>query len=209
MEYAYIAFREGGPFMYVILLTLVIAAAILIERFIAVAVKNRIDTTTFVNRVMELIQSGSISSAIEYCSMSNAALPRITRAGLQEFDKTPTDIQQAFELAAMSEIPKLEKRTQYLAMIANVATLLGLLGTIMGLITAFQSITDVEATQKAALLSRGISMAMNTTAFGLIVAIPCLMGYSYLQEKTNLLIDEINESVARIYRGLIGVNGRK
>jgi len=209
VEYAYIAFREGGPFMYVILLTLVIAAAILIERFIAVAVKNRIDTTTFVNRVMELIQSGSISSAIEYCSMSNAALPRITRAGLQEFDKTPTDIQQAFELAAMSEIPKLEKRTQYLAMIANVATLLGLLGTIMGLITAFQSITDVEATQKAALLSRGISMAMNTTAFGLIVAIPCLMGYSYLQEKTNLLIDEINESVARIYRGLIGVNGRK
>jgi biopolymer transport protein ExbB/TolQ len=195
--------------MYVILLTLIFGLAIMIERFIAVSVKNRIDTTTFVNRVMDLIQSGSISGAIEYCSMSNAALPRIARAGLQEYDKSPTDIQQAFELAAMSEIPKLEKRTQYLAMIANVATLLGLLGTIMGLITAFQSITDVEAAQKAALLSRGISMAMNTTAFGLIVAIPCLAGYSFLQERTNLLIDEINESVARIYRGLVSVNGRQ
>lgn len=209
MEYAYLAFKEGGPFMYVILFTLVFGLAILVERFLAISVKNRVDTTKFVNRVMDLIQGGSISSAIEYCSMSNAALPRITRAGLQEYDKSPQDIQQAFELAAMSEIPKLEKRTQYLAMIANVATLLGLLGTIFGLITAFQSITDVEATQKAALLSRGISMAMNTTAFGLMVAIPCLMGYSFLQEKTNLLIDEINESVARIYRGLVSVNGRK
>lgn len=209
MEYAYLAFREGGPFMYVILLTLIFGLAILIERYIAVGIKNRIDSTKFVNRIMEMIQSGSISGAIEYCSMSNASLPRITRAGLQEHGGSAADIQQAFELAAMSEIPKLEKRTQYLAMIANVATLLGLLGTIFGLIIAFQSITDVEATQKAALLSRGISMAMNTTAFGLIVAIPCLMGYSFLQERTNLLIDDINESVARIYRGLINTNGRR
>jgi biopolymer transport protein ExbB len=209
VEYAYLAFKEGGPFMYVILLTLIFGLAILIERYIAVGIKNRIDSTKFVNRIMEMIQSGSISGAIEYCSMSNASLPRITRAGLQEHGGSAADIQQAFELAAMSEIPKLEKRTQYLAMIANVATLLGLLGTIFGLIIAFQSITDVEATQKAALLSRGISMAMNTTAFGLIVAIPCLMGYSFLQERTNLLIDDINESVARIYRGLINTNGRR
>jgi len=117
--------------------------------------------------------------------------------------KSPKEVQGAFELAAMKEIPKLERRTHYLSMIANVATLLGLLGTIIGLIQSFQSITNVDSSQKAELLSAGISVAMNTTAFGLIVAIPCMVFHSYIQSKTNNLIDEINENVALLYHKLV------
>ncbi|MFQ5707083.1 MAG: MotA/TolQ/ExbB proton channel family protein [bacterium] len=208
MDYIYIAFQSGGPFMYVILSALVFGVAVIVERFVFVAVKNRIDTTGFVNKVIELIQRGNISSAIELCNRSKAALPRITKAGLQEIGKNPKEIQNAFELAAMSEIPKLEKRTHYLSTIANVATLLGLLGTIVGLIQSFQAVSAADSSQKAALLSAGISVAMNTTAFGLVVAIPCLVFHSYIQEKTNTIVDEINENIARVYSRIIAQKER-
>ena len=192
--------------MYAILGVLAISIAIMVERFIYIGIKNRIDETAFVNKIIELIQKGAVSNAIELCRMSKAALPQITRAGLEEYGKSPTDIQNAFELAAMSEIPKLEKRTQYLSMFANVATLLGLLGTIFGLIDSFEAVASADASQKATLLSAGISVAMNTTAFGLIAAIPALIAYSYIQEKTNELIDSINENVARIYRRMVSTS---
>lgn len=190
----------GGPFMYAILGVLIVTIAIMVERFVFISVKNRIDTAAFVSKIIELVQKGAVANAIELCNMSRAALPQITRAGLEEYGKGPAEIQNALELAAMSEIPKLEKRTQYLSMAANVATLLGLLGTIFGLIGSFEAVANADASQKATLLSQGISVAMNTTAFGLIVAIPALVGYSYIQEKTNALVDNINENVARIYR---------
>lgn len=203
MESLSVFFKSGGVFMYPILAALIVGIAIIVERFIYVAVKNRIDTTRFVNKVIELVQQGSVSSAIELCNLSKAALPMITRAGLREYGKTPKEVQNAFELAAMAEVPKLEKRTHYLSMIANVATLLGLLGTIVGLIQSFQAVAMADSSQKAALLSAGISVAMNTTAFGLIVAIPCMVFHSYIQSKTNSLIDEINENIARIYQKII------
>lgn len=181
--------------------------AITVERALYILVKNRIDTTAFVNRLLEFIQRDNIRSAIEFCSVSTAVLPKITRAGLEEAGKSPAEIQNAFELAAMREIPKLEKRTQYLSTIANIATLLGLLGTIFGLISSFQAVATADASMKASLLSGGISQAMNTTAFGLIVAIPCMLAYSVIQEKTNELIDEINQNVARVYKRLIAVKG--
>ncbi len=197
-------FTTGGPVMYVILFALILGIAIIIERIIFIRFKNRIDTETFVNRVIEFIKTGNVNKAIDYCNMSNAALPKITKAGLQEINGSPSDIQTAMELAAMSEIPKLEKRTHYLSMIANVATLLGLLGTILGLISSFAAVAHADAADKATLLSAGISLAMNTTAFGIIAAIPCLVGYTYLIEKTNELVDEINENSARIYRYIVG-----
>jgi len=186
--------------MYIILFALLLGLAIIVERIISIRFKNRIDTETFVNKVIELVKNGNANRAIEYCTRSNAALPKIAKAGLKELNSSSADIQNAMELAAMVEIPKLEKRTNYLSMIANVATLLGLLGTIMGLISSFAAVAHADAADKATLLSAGISMAMNTTAFGIIAAIPCLIGYTYLVEKTNEIIDEINENVARLYR---------
>ncbi len=203
MQYIYDAFIHGGPVMYLILLALVAGLAITIERWVYISMRNRIDTTTFVAKIAELIQNGKVQTAAEYCRKSKAALPRIVLAGLENYDRSPREIQNALEVAALTEIPKLERRTGYLSMIANVATLLGLLGTIFGLIQSFQAVAQAEASQKAALLSAGISMAMNTTAFGLLVAIPCLIFYSVLQERTNSIVDEINESVARIYQRLV------
>ncbi|KAA3619355.1 MAG: MotA/TolQ/ExbB proton channel family protein [Calditrichaeota bacterium] len=197
------AFDGGGIFMFAILGVLIINIAIIIERFLFISVKNRIDTSAFVNKMIDLLQRGNVHDAIRICNSSDAALPQITRAGLEEYGKSANDIQNALELAAMAEIPKLEKRTQYLSMFANIATLLGLLGTIFGLITSFDAVANAPAAEKATLLSQGIAVAMNTTAFGLIAAIPALLGYSYIQEKTNALIDNINENIARIYRRMV------
>lgn len=195
-------FEAGGSWMWAILLTLILAMAIIIERFIVLNFKNRIDSTAFVNKILELIQRGNIANAVELCSMSQAALPRITRAGLEEFMKNPSDVQHAMEVAAMAEIPKIEKRTSYLSLLANIATLLGLLGTIFGLIDSFTAVTNADASQKAALLASGIAVAMNTTAFGLIVAIPTLIFYSMLNERISAITDEINENAARIFQRL-------
>ena len=192
-------FTQGGPVMFIILFALLVGIAVIIERFINIRFKNRIDTDMFVNKIIELLRRGDVKGAIAYCDQSNAALPNITKSGLMELQKSDKDIQNAMEVSAMVEIPKLEKRTHYLSMIANVATLLGLLGTILGLIDAFAAVAHADAADKAALLTAGISVAMNTTAFGIITAIPCLIGYTYILEKTNELIDEINEKVARLY----------
>lgn len=207
MEYISLTFQKGGPFMFIILGVLVFAFAIIVERFSYIGVKNRIDTSKFVDKVLQLLNQGGIANAVELCNLSKAALPVITKAGLQKYGKSPKEVQNAFELAAMNEIPKLEKRTHYLAMMANVATLLGLLGTIIGLIQSFEAVAVADSSQKAALLSAGISVAMNTTAFGLIVAIPCMISHSYIQSKTNSIIDDINENIARIYQRIIQPRG--
>lgn len=196
-------FTLGGPIMYVILFALLLGVVIIVDRIIFIRFRSRIDNETFVNRIIEFITNGNVNKAIEYCNMSSAALPKITKAGLSEFHSSAATIQNAIEVAAMAEIPKLEKRTPYLSMIANVATLLGLLGTILGLINSFSAVAHADAADKAALLSAGISLAMNTTAFGIIAAIPCMVAYSYLVEKTNELVDEINENVARIYKQIV------
>jgi biopolymer transport protein ExbB/TolQ len=200
-------FREGGSWMYPILLVGIAGISVIVERILYISIKNRIDTVAFVNRILELIQRGNIANAVEFCRMSPACLPRIVKAGLEEAGKRPKDIQQAFELASMVEIPKIEKRTHFLGMIANVATLLGLLGTIFGLIMSFQAVANAPAAQKAILLTAGISTALNTTALGLVIAIPCMIVHSYLQEKTNEIINDINVNVVRINNRLMALKG--
>ena len=197
-------FTQGGPVMFIILFALILGIVVILERVIAIRFKNRIDSDTFVNQIAQFLKAGQVNQAVDYCNRTNAALTNITKAGLLEMNKSDKDVQSALEIAAMVEIPKLEKRTHYLSMIANVATLLGLLGTILGLISAFAAVAHADAADKATLLTAGISIAMNTTAFGIITAIPCLIGYTYLIEATNELIDEINENVARLYRFMTG-----
>ncbi len=200
MEAIFMAFKQGGWFMYFILALALLGLAIIIERMIVIMFKNKVDSVAFVNQIIDYVQSDNIDGALSLCDQSEAALPQIIRSGLEQNDQGLQEIQNSLELKAMSVIPKLEKRTSYLSMVANVATLTGLLGTIYGLIVSFQAVAHADASQKAALLSGGIAMAMNTTAFGLIVAIPCMMAFSFLHEKTNDLIDEINENTAKIFQ---------
>ncbi len=202
MDFFISFFKNGGVFMYVILAVGLWGFAIIVERFIVIYFVNRIDSKAFTNQIVQYVRDDKIDKAIALCDRSKAALPKIVRGGLEEADLDAEGIQNALELRGLTVLPKLEKRTGFLSMTANVATLLGLLGTIWGLIQSFQAVAHADASQKAALLTGGIAIALNTTAFGLIVAIPIMFFYAILLEKTNSVIDEINENVGVIYQAL-------
>ena len=129
--------------------------------------------------------------------MGQGLIHQIIQAGFQAFDRSgkESEVQMAIDAAATKYFPTVEKRTNYLPMIANICTLLGLLGTISGLIISFAGAAKADAAEKATLLAEGISEAMNCTAFGLCVAIPCLLGYAFLQGRSQRIIDDINEVV--------------
>ncbi|MDX1754915.1 MAG: MotA/TolQ/ExbB proton channel family protein [Marinobacter sp.] len=184
-------FQEGGPFMYPIALVLVVGLAIAIERFLFLGVVHRRNRQTFERSILPLLQKRDYQQAMAAASRSDSAIANILSAGLARLlnDHRREDIEYAMEEGLMEVLPRLEKRTQYLATLANVATLLGLLGTIIGLIAAFTAVAAADPSQKATMLSESISVAMNTTAFGLMAAIPLLMFHALLQTRTNELVD--------------------
>jgi biopolymer transport protein ExbB len=184
--------QDGGTFMYIILALFLIGLAIAIERFLylsTVKTQNRM----FWKKCQPLLQKGDMPKVEQLTSSSRAGLAQILNYGLMQSknSKRQNDIEMALEEGLMEVMPKLEKRTPYLATFANIATLLGLLGTIMGLISAFTAVANVDPAEKANLLSASISVAMNTTAFGLMAAIPLLLSFSFLQTKTTEIVDSL------------------
>ena len=144
--------------------------------------------------VQKHVLANDIDGAIRICNGSGkAALPRVIKAGLQRASRNDEQIQNAIDAASLEVIPKLEKRLSYLALIANLATLLGLLGTISGLIGAFKAVAVAEATERQAILSAGISEALNCTAFGLITAITAMIFHTWLSARSSNLMEEIDE----------------
>jgi biopolymer transport protein ExbB/TolQ len=186
-------FRDGGIFMYFILGTAVVGIAIMIERGIVLLLRYNIDARALWNRVSKFIEDGDVEKAKLLCDNSRAPLLRILYTGISLSHGTEKEIQNAIDETALEIVPGIDKRVSYLSTLANIATLLGLLGTIQGLIQAFAAVGAADPSQKAALLASGISVALYTTAFGLIVAIPMLAGYTVLQSKAHKLIDEIDE----------------
>ena len=150
-----------------------------------------IDKEKLVALLRSQISAGNIQGAIKVCSGNSTPLTRIVQAGLMRANRSDEEIASAMEEAGLRELPQLEKRTGYLAMMGNLATLAGLLGTITGLIKSFAGVAGVDPSQKATLLSKGISEAMNCTAFGLRVAIPLVLIHSLLQTKTTEIIDSL------------------
>ena len=183
-------FQEGGLFMYPIAVVLVLGVAISLERYIYLSVAKRTNRKAF-DQLLPLIKRQDYRGALRLTNESGAPISAIIGSGISRLlNKQPRDeIEYAMEEGLMDVLPRLEKRTQYLATLANVATLLGLLGTIIGLIDAFSAVANADPSEKAALLSQSISVAMNTTAFGLISAIPLLLLHSVLQTKTNEIVD--------------------
>ena len=196
-------FQSGGPFMYPILVVLAIGLTITIERYIYLsAAKSR--NRKVLAEIMPMLQKGEMNSVIQLTKDSNATVSKILTQGLNNFKsaRRRDDIEASMEESIMEAIPRLEKRTHYLAMFANIATLLGLLGTIIGLIKAFTAVAQVDPSMKAEILSTSISVAMNTTAFGLIVAIPLLIFYTLLQTKTTEIIDSLEMATVRFVNQL-------
>ncbi len=185
-------FREGGPAMWPILLFLAVGIAIFFERFVFLFFKANIRPEDFMARVADLIRKGSVEGAIATASEHDAPLARIIEAALRNYRGSERDIQNAVDEMALAELPRLSARTSYLAMLANVSTMVGLLGTIFGLIQAFSAVSAADPEAKGRILANGISMAMNTTAFGLIVAIPQLMMHAFLTSKADGLVDDID-----------------
>jgi len=184
-------FQEGGFFMYPIAVILAIGLAIALERWFYLSTAKRSNRAAFDEGILPILRKRDYKSALKYSNESQTAIAAIMGAGLSRLvnGSRRDEVEFAMEEGLMETLPRLEKRTPYLATLANVSTLLGLLGTIIGLIAAFTAVANADPAEKASLLSQSISVAMNTTAFGLMAAIPLLLFHAVLQTKTNEIVD--------------------
>ncbi|MDM4768735.1 MotA/TolQ/ExbB proton channel family protein [Solimonas sp. SE-A11] len=191
-------FNSGGIFMYPIAITLALALAVAVERFIFL-MRWRRDNRRLWSEVSPLLAQGDLAGAELLTASSDTAVAKILANGLAQtrIDSRRSELEIATEEGLMEVLPAIERRTHYLATFSNVATLLGLLGTVLGLIGAFAALGAADASQKADLLSAGISEAMNCTAFGLMVAIPSLLLHSWLQSRTGELVDSLESVCSR------------
>ena len=183
-------FASGGMFMYPILLVFAVGAAIAIERFVTLSlITNKNDSVW--TAIQPMLMEGEFDKARDVAAKEESVISRILNLGLarQGAVRRREDVEIAMEEGMVEVIPQLEKRTPYVALASNIATLLGLLGTIMGLIQAFTAVANANPAEKADLLSASISVAMNTTAFGLMAGIPLLIIHAILTTKTNEIVD--------------------
>ena len=202
------AFEDGGPWMYPILVLGIVVLFIVAERTYVLFIRTSSKRESFLSQMRSLIMSRNLDKAVQFASHDPSPLGKIVKAGLLKVNHEDEVVQSAMDEAALKEVPFLEKRTGFLPMLSNVATLMGLLGTIIGLIQSFAAVSSADAATKATLLSKGISEAMNCTAFGLIVAIPSLLFYAALQARTQRCIDDINAAAVNIVN-LVIVNRDK
>ena len=191
-------FGSGGIFMFPIMIVFAVGVAIAVERFVTlthVTNKNR----AVWNKVQPLLTSGDFDEAREMTRDDQSTISQVLNMGLslQGAVRRREDIEIAMEESMMEIVPRLEKRTPYVALASSIATLLGLLGTIMGLIQAFTAVANANPAEKADLLSASISVAMNTTAFGLMVAIPLLVTHAVLTSKTGDIVDSLEMATVK------------
>jgi len=197
------SFTAGGAFMYPILFVVAIATAITIERYITLAKMGARNRRTW-SRVEPVLSSGDFDKMRELTGKDDSPMARVLNMGLalQGGVRRRDDVEKAIQESMMEIVPQLEKRTHYLATAANVATLLGLLGTVSGLIHAFAAVATANPAEKANLLSASISEAMNCTAFGLLTAVPILVVHAFLQSKTQGLSDGLETAAIRFLNSL-------
>lgn len=196
---------SGWLFMWALLVVAGFMIAIVAERTYFIFMQSNINAPRFMTKIRKLVEAKDYKRAINLCrSLPGKALPMIVLAGLTKAGKMTTPnfraIQNSVDEGMLETIPRLQARTNYLAMIGNISTLIGLMGTIYGLILAFRSIEapGIDAAEKGRLLAHGISVAMNTTLFGLAVAIPAILAYTILHNKTTQIIDEIDEHTVKL-----------
>ena len=185
-------FQKGGLFMYPILFVFAVGMAIAFERWVQLG-RAKNENRKMWNRVQPLLGKGEYSQARALVDKDKSTVARMLSMGLERQGavRRREDIEIAMEESMMEIIPQLERRTHYIALLANIATLLGLLGTIMGLIEAFTAVANANPAEKADMLSASISVAMNTTAFGLMSAIPLLLLHAKLTSTTGQIIDSL------------------
>ena len=191
------AFHKGGWGMWPILFTSVVIIGLVVERAIYLF-RASVDKDKLLALLKSQVMSGNVQGAIKVCSGNPTPMTRIVQAGLMKFNKSDDDVQAAMDECALRELPKINARTPYLAMLANFAIMAGLFGTIAGMIKSFGSVGSDEGGNKAALLAEGISEALHCTAFGIFVSLIGLVGFSLLTGKTTRTVDDINEVTVQV-----------
>lgn len=186
-------FVEGGIWMVPIALVSVVATAVCVERIYAIMMVYNTNGRKLYQTVLAALKSNKDTEAINACEKSGrAALAHVLKNGVIHANEGEEMVASAIEEAVLEVTPQLQKRTSSLGGLASLATLLGLLGTVMGLIEAFKVVAEAPADQKSVLMTKAISVAMNTTAFGLIVAIPVTMVYLLLVGTTKKIMDDMD-----------------
>ena len=195
--------QNGGSFIYPIALVLVVGLAITIERWLYLSSALKTNRKALAS-LQQALKKGDIDVISEQAKQSSAPVLDVLQSGIARLStvKRREDVEYAMEETIMEYMLRLEKRTPYLATLANIATLLGLLGTIMGLIAAFSAVANADPAEKANLLSASISVAMNTTAFGLITAIPLILFHTSLMSKTAAIVDSLEMAGIKLLNSL-------
>jgi len=191
-------FSSGGLFMYPILLVFAVGVGVAIERYVTLTMVTNKNQLVW-EKVQPMLSNGEFDEARKLTSEDESTISQVLNMGLslQGAVRRREDIEIAMEESMMEIVPRLEKRTPYVALASSIATLLGLLGTIMGLIQAFTAVANANPAEKADLLSASISVAMNTTAFGLMVAIPLLIIHAVLTSKTGDIVDSLEMATVK------------
>ncbi|MBI3179441.1 MAG: MotA/TolQ/ExbB proton channel family protein [Deltaproteobacteria bacterium] len=201
--------EKGGMFMWPILACSVFALAIMAERAFALWLRFRLNAEQFLNQIIGYLEEKKFSRAIEVCNVEGKhPLAEVLKSGLMKANESDREIQRAMETTTLKVSGKVTARISYLSMLANASTLLGLIGTIQGLIQSFAGIASADAAAKQDILSKGIAVAMYTTFFGLLVAIPNVIAYSILTNRQNSLLTQIEVTATDLFNYLSARNQR-
>lgn len=194
----------GGPIVIALLLIGVLGLAIAAERLYVVVIRSRSNGRNFIEKVISLVRSGRVDDAIKLCAQSKTALSDIGLLVLRSRSRDEEDLHNVADAAALSVMPRLTRRLQYLPMLANVSLLVGLLGTVLGLSGAFGALGNPAASSDPArVLASGISAALGATGVGLMVAIPLAVLHAYLASQAEATVAEIDEFSVRLINALI------
>ena len=195
-------YRSGGPIMHAILVVGVLGLSVFFERVYTITTNSRGSERSFIDRVVNLAKAGKTDEAVKLCTEHRTAMTYIGELVLTSPSRSESDLQNAADAASVAALPTLSRRLHYLPMLANVATLIGLLGTIFGLRQAFSAVAAVSAAERSAKLASGIAVALNATGFGLMVAIPLSLAHGWLTSRTELLIERADEFSVRLINAL-------
>jgi biopolymer transport protein ExbB len=196
-------FNQGGPLMYLILAGSVIGLGVFLERLYHLH-RARIDTERFMEAIRSLVRKNEIQGAIDLCSRTPGPVAHIVDAGLARYSRSRSEIRETIEDAGVHEVPRLEKNLVILATLAHVSPLLGLLGTVLGMIRAFMTIEEMQGVVNPSDLAGGIWEALLTTAFGLLVAIAAYVAYNYLVARVGKMVLDMETSATEMVSLLSG-----
>jgi len=196
-------FRQAGLPIYINLCVSIVVIAIIIDRIVALFFQYRINTDIFLRAIINLVKNGELDHAVKICDSTKALVAKVCRAGLLKAQRTTMEISSAIDEELMRATPLLERRIASLWSLANIATLIGLIGTIFGLIRSFSGLAAVSQEQKAAFLARGISEALNNTALGLAIAVICMIGHLVLSSTSKKMLADLEVSSVTLENFLV------